>query len=64
VSAAIALELLATAGLIMLAARVYERAILRTGAPVRLRGLLGDGWHRRERNPVDATRGDSPIPRR
>jgi ABC-2 type transport system permease protein len=40
-SATIGLELLATAGLILVAARVYERALLRTGAPVRLRGLLG-----------------------
>ena len=40
---AVGLELLATVGLILLAARVYERAILRIGAPVRLRGLLRDG---------------------
>jgi ABC-2 type transport system permease protein len=38
--AAIALDLFATAGLILLAARIYEGAILRTGAPVKLRGLL------------------------
>lgn len=37
---AVGLELLATVGLILLAARVYERAILRIGAPVHLRGLL------------------------
>lgn len=46
VSAAIGLELLATVGLVLLAARVYERAILRTGAPVRLRGLLSDDSQR------------------
>ncbi len=37
---AIALDLAATAGMILLAARVYERAILRTGAPVKLRRVL------------------------
>jgi hypothetical protein len=36
-SAAIALDIVATIALIWLAARVYERAILRIGAPVRLR---------------------------
>lgn len=46
VSAAIGLELIATAGLVLVAARVYERAILRTGAPVRLRGLLSDDSRR------------------
>jgi ABC-type transport system involved in multi-copper enzyme maturation permease subunit len=38
--AAVAVDLLATAGLILLAARIYERAILRVGAPVKLRRLL------------------------
>lgn len=38
--AAVAVQLLATAGLILVAARVYERAILQIGAPVRLRGVL------------------------
>jgi ABC-2 type transport system permease protein len=38
--AAVAVDLLATAGLILLAARVYERAILRVGAPVKLRRLF------------------------
>ena len=33
---AVAVDLLATAGLILLAARIYERAILRIGAPVKL----------------------------
>ena len=37
---AVALDLLATAGMIALAARVYERAILRTGAPIKLRRLV------------------------
>jgi ABC-2 type transport system permease protein len=37
---AIAIDLLATAGLIMLAARIYERAILHMGAPVKLGRLL------------------------
>ena len=31
---------MATAGLILLAARIYERAILRIGAPVKLRRVL------------------------
>ena len=39
-AAAVALDLLATAGLILLAARIYERAILRIGAPVKLQRLL------------------------
>ena len=42
-AAAIALDLLATAGLIVLAARVYERAILQIGARVRLGRVLGGG---------------------
>ena len=50
-SVAVGLELLGTVGLIMLAARVYERAILRIGAPVRLRGLLGDEPQGREPTP-------------
>ena len=37
---AVALDLLATAGLILLAARIYERAILRIGAPVKLHRLF------------------------
>ena len=39
-TAAVALDLLAAAGLILLAARVYERAILQTGAPLKLNRLL------------------------
>ena len=50
-SVAVGLELLGTVGLIVLAARVYERAILRIGAPVRLRGLLSDGPQEREPTP-------------
>lgn len=38
--AAVAVDLLATAGLILVAARIYERAILRVGAPVKLRRLF------------------------
>jgi hypothetical protein len=38
--AAVAVDLIATAGLIVLAGRIYERAILRIGAPVRLRQVL------------------------
>jgi ABC-2 type transport system permease protein len=40
-AAAITLAVVATVGLIWVAARVYERAILRIGAPVRLRSLFG-----------------------
>jgi ABC-2 type transport system permease protein len=40
---AVAVDLLATAGLILLAARIYERAILRIGAPVKLRRLFAIG---------------------
>jgi hypothetical protein len=39
-SAAIALDLLATVALVLIAARVYERGLLRMGAPVHLRGVL------------------------
>ena len=39
-AAAVAIDLLATAGMIVLAARIYERAILRIGAPVKLRRVL------------------------
>jgi ABC-2 type transport system permease protein len=38
--AAVAIDLLATAALVVLAARVYERAILRIGAPLTLRRVL------------------------
>ncbi len=39
----VAVDLLATAGLIALAASIYERAILRIGAPVSLRRLFAHG---------------------
>ncbi len=39
-AAAVAIDLVATAGLVLVAARIYERAILRIGAPVKLRRLL------------------------
>ena len=50
--AAVIVDLLATAALMMLAARIYERAILRIGAPLKLRRLLA---HRRSghREPSD-----------
>jgi ABC-2 type transport system permease protein len=38
--AAVAVDLIATAALIVLAGRIYERAILHIGAPVRLRAAL------------------------
>jgi ABC-2 type transport system permease protein len=41
VVAAVALSLAGTAGLVLLAARVYERALLRIGAPVKVRQVLG-----------------------
>jgi ABC-2 type transport system permease protein len=40
---AVALDLLATAGLIVLAARVYERSILQTGARVKLTRVMATG---------------------
>jgi ABC-2 type transport system permease protein len=40
-AATVALDLAATVGLIAFAGRVYERAILQIGAPVRLRRVLG-----------------------
>jgi ABC-2 type transport system permease protein len=39
-AAAVAIDVLATIGLVVLAARIYERAILRIGAPVRLHRLI------------------------
>jgi ABC-2 type transport system permease protein len=39
-TAAVAIDLVATAGLMVLAGRMYERAILRIGAPVRVRQVL------------------------
>ena len=40
-SAAVIVDLVATAALMIIAARIYERAILRIGAPLKLRRLLG-----------------------
>jgi ABC-2 type transport system permease protein len=51
---AIALDLLATAGLILLAARIYEGAILRIGAPVKLRGLLTSLSHPTQPAPAQS----------
>jgi ABC-2 type transport system permease protein len=45
--AAVALDLLATAAIVMLAGRAYERAILRIGAPLKLRRLLNPGAEQR-----------------
>ena len=42
-AAAVAIDVLATAGLVVLAAGIYERAILRIGAPVRLHRLIKTG---------------------
>jgi ABC-2 type transport system permease protein len=39
--ASMALSVLGTIGLVLVAARVYERAVLRIGAPVKLRQVLG-----------------------
>ena len=50
---AVAIDLLATAGLILLAARVYETAILRIGAPVKLRRILA-GRPRQNSRPISA----------
>lgn len=47
---AIMLDLVATAGLILLGARIYERAILRTGAPVKLRRLVT--WRAHQAQPA------------
>ncbi len=46
-ASAIGLDLLATAALITLAARIYERAILHIGAPIRLRRALMEATGRR-----------------
>ncbi len=56
-AASITIDLLATAGLIWLAARVYERAILRIGAPVKLRRILAT--HAHQTQPPD-TRTANP----
>jgi ABC-2 type transport system permease protein len=42
---AVVIDVIATAALIAVAARIYERAILHVGAPVKLRGALGRSRH-------------------
>ena len=41
--AAVAISMLATVLLVRIAARIYERSVLRTGAPISLRTALADG---------------------
>jgi ABC-2 type transport system permease protein len=53
-AAAVALDLISTVGLILLAARVYERAILRIGAPVKLNRLLAMRTRRTRSAAADA----------
>ncbi len=62
-SAAISIELLATVLLIMLAARVYERAVLRIGAPLSLRGALGGEAGGRQASQVAAPLAGSLLGR-
>jgi ABC-2 type transport system permease protein len=50
--AAVAIELLAIAGLIALAARVYERALLHMGAPLKLGRAITDASHRHPEQPL------------
>jgi len=59
-TAAIAIDLLATAGLIMLAARIYERSILHTGARVKLGRVLA-ARPRRTRPTHELAEGTQPI---
>jgi hypothetical protein len=51
---AVAVDLVATLGLILLAARIYERAILRIGAPVKLCRLLASGTRHAETGDLAA----------
>lgn len=65
--AAVAVDLLATVGLILLAARIYEHAILRVGAPVKLRRLFASRTAHTEgvaagRQGTDAADVASPPP--
>ena len=55
-AAAIVLTLAATFALVVLAARIYERAILRIGAPVKLQRLL-PGRHRRTQRTAAIRKG-------
>jgi ABC-2 type transport system permease protein len=59
--AAVALDLFATAGLILLAARIYERAILRIGAPVKLQRLLATRTRRTCPTPADPEAAQMPT---
>lgn len=61
-AAAVGIELLATAGLILLAALIYERAILRIGAPVTLRRALTRRPH--QTNPAELSGVEQPSARR
>ena len=51
----VAVDLIATAGLILLAGRIYERAILRVGAPVNLGRVLGIPSHRMQATDARST---------
>lgn len=61
-AAAVALDLLATAGLILLAARIYERAILRIGAPVKLQRLLATRTRRTRPTRADSEGAQAKMP--
>ncbi len=56
-AAAVAIDLLATAGLVALAAGIYERSILRIGAPVRVHRLIKTG-RRRDHVPASMAQGN------
>ena len=60
---AVALEVLAIAGMVLLAARTYERAILRIGAPVKLRRLFAPRpqLHRASPTPKGTQRTGTAI---
>jgi ABC-2 type transport system permease protein len=58
---AVAVDLIATAGLIVLAGRIYERAILRMGAPVKLRRLFALGSGRAHVDGVAADRNGHAL---
>lgn len=55
----VAVDLIATAGLILLAGRIYERAILRVGAPVNLGRVLGIPSHRMQATDARSTGSQS-----
>ena len=58
-AAAVAIDLIATVALIRLAGRIYERAILRIGPPVTLRGALGRS--RPAQRPQARPKGNTPT---